>query len=87
MKRAKIKGKSNETKMKKKYTSEAVDFVTILTEAATLDVFNATPEQINEWKETINRYARHVTEGVVKLEDFKKRNRKGNTDERTKNNN
>lgn len=66
--------------MKKKYTSEAVNFVTILTEAATLDVFNATSEQINEWKETINRYARYVTEGVVTLEDFKKRNRKGNID-------
>lgn len=80
MKRAKIKGVNNEKKMKKKYTTEAVNFVTILTEAATLDVFNATPDQINEWKETINRYAKHVTDGVVSLEDFRKRNRKGNAD-------
>lgn len=87
MKRAKIKGSSNETKLKKKYTNEAVNFITILTEAATLDVFNATPEQINTWKTTINRYAKHVTDGVVTLEDFKKRNRKGNTNERTEINN
>jgi hypothetical protein len=50
----------------------------MVAESAALDVFDATPEKINEWKETINKYAGYVTDGVVSLEDFRKRNKKGN---------
>ena len=77
MKRAKIKGHSNEKKQRMKYTKEATDFLTLLMETAVRDVFNATDEQINQWKKTVNLYAQHVVNGVVSLEDFKKVNAKG----------
>lgn len=81
MKRVKVKKDSNERKMRKRYTAEAVDFVMILIEAAVLDVFDATDKQVNKLKDTVNRYAQYVVDGVVSLEDFKKRNAKGNPEE------
>lgn len=77
MKRAKIKGKSNEVKMKKKYTKEAVDFTTLLMEVAARDVFDATEEDIQKWKETVNRYAKFIAEGKATVEDLKKSQAKG----------
>lgn len=45
-------------------------------ETAVRDEFNATEEQIEKWKKTVNRYAKYVVDGVASLEDFKKVNAK-----------
>lgn len=76
MKRAKIKGVSNETKKRRKWTLEAISFTTMLAETAARDVFNATEEQIDEWKNMINYRAKFFVDGAISLDDFRKANKR-----------
>lgn len=76
MKRAKIKGDSKDVKMRKKYTLEATSFVLMLTETATRDIFKATDEQIDEWKNMVNYRAKFFVDNAISLDDFRKANKR-----------
>lgn len=66
--------KSNSSKNKKliqKSSYEAVEYLTVMTEAILLDDFKFTEEQINKFKRLMNHYSTYISKGTVSFQEVR----------------
>lgn len=73
MKRVKIKPKtdSKEKRIVKKASYEAVEFLTIMSEAVLRDKFKFNNNQIEKFTKQLNRYCSYIADGVVSISEIK----------------